>query len=652
MPPISRQSHNLEVGEQFEGKYEIVRELGSGGFGMVYLAYQQAMDRHVAIKVLKSNLDQQRAAEAKERFLREVKVISRLRHPHTVTIHDFGESTNHDLLYMVLEFVDGEPLNDILETEGAQTPVRAMTLTTQIARSLSEAHNHGVVHRDLKPANIMVTQLEGEGDFVKVLDFGIARLLARSDRDLTRASLDDDDGDKIIGTPRYMSPEQVRGDEVDARSDVYCLGLLLYEMLVGEPAVRGDTTMALITQQVSPDPLELPKLNAFPESVARILRRATAKTPSNRYAGADGLIKDLQKALRHDYAGDSSGRVARAGSSSSGPLTAPDSAQQRADAPPGSRTTDDWQSDDAGLELQSATNAERNERRNENGGLYEPDDLEETGDRFAGAPAPSLDQDPFDGENSDPEKRDPPTDQPNQNQKRPPPDRPAPSPQPDHTRRSVGWFGLSLSILLAVAGVYVAFVTIGALLGTFLEGSTRLLAALAVATILPVFGALMGSPPDRQRFDKRAPATTVWSRRLSSIGILCVGTALLAFIALPDRVVPRLYTDANWFLPSSEATTVTDLNQRTSRALSSGAGATLQAVGLFDGTDRSSNRTVPSRPAEASARHRPRAAPDSTVPDADTDTDTGTDASNEPSTPPDKPTDDQDDDQDDQYEEW
>lgn len=618
---------------------------------MVYLAYQQAMDRHVAIKVLKSNLDQQRAAEAKDRFLREVKVISRLRHPHTVTIHDFGESTHHDLLYMVLEFVDGDPLSDILETEGAQTPVRAMTLTTQIARSLSEAHNHGVVHRDLKPANIMVTQLEGEGDFVKVLDFGIARLLARSDRDLTRASLDDDDGDKIIGTPRYMSPEQVRGDEVDARSDVYCLGLLLYEMLVGEPAVRGDTTMALITQQVSPDPLELPKLNAFPESVARILRRATAKNPTDRYAGADGLIKDLQKALRHDYAGDSSGRVARAGSSSSGPLTASDSAKPRGDESPGSRTTDDWQSDDAGFELQSAPDAERNERRDEEGGLYEPDDLEETGDRFAGAPAPSLDQDPFTGEESDPERRDPPTDQPNQT--RPPPDRPAPSPQPDHPRRSVGWFGLALSILLALVGVYVAFVTVGALLGEFLEGSTRLLAALAVATILPVFGALMGSPPDRQRFDKRTPASTVWSRRLSSIGILCVGTALLAFIALPDRTVSRLYTDANWFLPSSEATTVTDLNQRTSRALSSGAGATLQAVGLYDGSDRPSNRTVPPRPAEASAKHRPTVNSDSTGPDADTDS--GTDASNEPSTPADKPTDDQDDEQDDQdeqYEEW
>jgi len=640
VPPISRQSHNLEVGEQFEGKYEIVRELGSGGFGMVYLAYQQAMDRHVAIKVLKSNLDEQRAAEAKDRFLREVKVISRLRHPHTVTIHDFGESTHHDLLYMVLEFVDGEPLHDILETEGAQAPVRAMTLTTQVARSLSEAHNHGVVHRDLKPANIMVTQLEGEGDFVKVLDFGIARLLARSDRDLTRASLDDDDGDKIIGTPRYMSPEQVRGDEVDARSDVYCLGLLLYEMLVGEPAVRGDTTMALITQQVSPDPLELPKLNAFPESVARILRRATAKTPRDRYAGADGLIKDLQKALRHDYAGDSSGRVAPAGSSSSGPLVAPDSAQPRPGNSPGSRTTDDWQSDEA----------ERSEQRSEEGGLYEPDDLEETGDRFAGAPAPSLDQDPFNPENSDPEKRDPPTDQPDKNQTRPPPDRPAPSPQPDHPRRSVGWFGLSLSILLAVVGVYVAFVTVGALLGEFLEGSTRLLAALAVATILPVFGALMTSPPDRRRFDKRASASTIWSRRLSSIGILCVGTAVLAFIALPNRTVPRLYTDANWFLPSSEATTVTDLNERTSRALSSGAGATLQAVGLYDGSDRSSNRTVPPRPAEASAKHRPSPNPDSPGPDADTDAET--DTSNQPSTSPDKPTDNQNDEQDDQYEEW
>ena len=284
----------LDIGAEFEGKYRIVRELGRGGFGTVYLAYQEKMDRHVAIKVLKSGIGEVHAT-AKDRFLREVKIISKLRHPNTVTIHDFGE-TSRGVLYMVLEFVEGETVKQQLKRDGAQPYARALRIARQIAKSLAEAHRHGVIHRDLKPANIMVTKLHGEPDFVKVLDFGVARLLRTDDKDLTSVGLPDGERE-LIGTPRYMSPEQVRGESLGPASDVYSVGLILYEMLIGEPAVQGDTTMALITQQISPEELKLEGLPALPPPLANLIRKATAKKMGRRFQGAEAFNAQLEQVL-------------------------------------------------------------------------------------------------------------------------------------------------------------------------------------------------------------------------------------------------------------------------------------------------------------------------------------------------------------------
>ena len=284
----------LQPGQVFEGKYKILRELGRGGFGMVYLAFQEGMDRHVALKVLKSSVTQQ-APSAKERFLREVKIISKLKHPNTVTIHDFGETYDGGL-YMVLEFVEGETLKQVLKREGAQDSLRAADLARQIARSLSEAHRHGVVHRDLKPANIMITSIEADKDFVKVLDFGVARLLDPKTNDLTSVGLPEGERE-LIGTPRYMSPEQVRGESLTGASDIYGLGLILYEMLCGEPAVQGDTTMGLITQQISPEPLKLVHLPHFPPALQDIIRIATSKQLSDRFQTAEQMADALENCL-------------------------------------------------------------------------------------------------------------------------------------------------------------------------------------------------------------------------------------------------------------------------------------------------------------------------------------------------------------------
>ena len=289
---------HLQRGYIFEGKYRIQGELGRGGFGMVYLAYQIGMDRNVALKVLKPDLQVEASMTARERFLREVKIISKLRHPNTVTIHDFGE-TGDGLVYMVLEYVDGETLKDVINRRGAFRDERASKVCIQVAKSLSEAHRHGIIHRDLKPANIMLTELGGEEDFVKVLDFGIARLRGGRDKaseDLTSVGVAPGER-QLIGTPRYMSPEQVRGEELTGASDVYSLGLMFYEMLTGEPAVTGNTAMALITQQISPEPLRLGNLNRLHPALQRVVQRAVAKSMQHRYRTVDVMAQELEQAL-------------------------------------------------------------------------------------------------------------------------------------------------------------------------------------------------------------------------------------------------------------------------------------------------------------------------------------------------------------------
>ncbi len=281
----------IEIGQVFEGKYRILRELGRGGFGMVYLAYQENMDRYVALKALKPGASQA-AASAKERFLREVRIIAKLKHPNTVTIHDFGTSPQGHM-YMLLEYVEGETLKQVLKRDGPQDALRVSDLARQIARSLAEAHKHGVVHRDLKPANIMITNIESEKDFVKVLDFGVARLLDPKTSDLTSVGLPEGERE-LIGTPRYMSPEQVRGESLTGASDIYSLGLILYEMMCGEPAVQGETTMALITQQISPEPLRMPHLPTFDPMVQDIVRIATAKAVQDRFQTAEQVAEALE----------------------------------------------------------------------------------------------------------------------------------------------------------------------------------------------------------------------------------------------------------------------------------------------------------------------------------------------------------------------
>ena len=263
-------------------RYRVERELGSGGMATVYLAQDLKHQRTVAIKVLRPELA---ASLGTERFLREIEIAARLDHPHVLPLYDSGESAG--LLYYVMPFVEGESLRDRLEREG-QLPVEdAIRITREVADALSAAHRTGIIHRDIKPENILLS-----GGHARVADFGIARALSvAGGARLTSSGV-------AIGTPAYMSPEQAAGQEnLDARSDLYALGCVLYEMLAGETPHSGPTAQSIMVKRLT-EPV--PRLSGLRETVSpaleRVVHRILSKSPADRPASAASLIEELDRA--------------------------------------------------------------------------------------------------------------------------------------------------------------------------------------------------------------------------------------------------------------------------------------------------------------------------------------------------------------------
>ncbi len=220
-------------GRVLDGRFEIIRRIGAGGMGSVYLARQTSMDREVAVKVL--HPDRVNDKDARHRFRIEAAAVSRLRNPHTISVFDFGEDQDGGL-FLVMELLDGKPLSEIISVS-SQVPVdTAVSIVDQVLESLIEAHALGVLHRDLKPDNIFVKEKSDGTVFVKVLDFGIAKVMGGNVSSKTFAGV-------VFGTPAYMSPEQVMGKELDARTDLYALAVMLFEMLVGRVPITGKNPM-------------------------------------------------------------------------------------------------------------------------------------------------------------------------------------------------------------------------------------------------------------------------------------------------------------------------------------------------------------------------------------------------------------------------
>lgn len=290
----------LKPGETFEERYRIEDILGIGGFAHVYRATQVDLDRDVALKVLRPvNSDDPASTDADEtmerwvkRFKREAKVIADLRDPHTITMYDYGH-TDSGMLYMVFEHISGQSLKEVLEESGPVSPRRAVAILRQSLSSLQEAHAMGILHRDIKPANIMVYDHVGRRDQVKILDFGIAKPMM--DHEDATASSDLTQEGKIIGTPRYMAPEQLLGEgDTGPHSDIYSLGLVVYELIYGEQAVSGDTTMKIISKQVSEDPIEIPRASHVPHALHDLLEKMLQKNISERYQSADELLEIVE----------------------------------------------------------------------------------------------------------------------------------------------------------------------------------------------------------------------------------------------------------------------------------------------------------------------------------------------------------------------
>jgi serine/threonine-protein kinase len=255
--------------------------------GTVYSAWQSGMERQVAVKLLRSDLAHDH--DLQRRFLREARAAARLSHPNIVCVHLVGE-TEAGVPYLVMEYLQGETLDDLLEREESLAPRRAVAIARQIACALADAHAAGVVHRDLKPANIILTQRRASGELVKIVDFGIAKVahsaLLNASTRLTRDGV-------VFGTPHYIAPEQAQGAELDGRADIYSLGCLLYRMLSGTLPFDG-AAVAVMLAHISRKPTHL--LEVAPgvdRRLAAIVMRCLAKDPAERFADAEGLAAAL-----------------------------------------------------------------------------------------------------------------------------------------------------------------------------------------------------------------------------------------------------------------------------------------------------------------------------------------------------------------------
>jgi serine/threonine-protein kinase len=278
------------IGRVMAGRYRIDAFVGSGAMGRVYRATQRQLDKTVAVKILNTNLLGDGSAQ--QRFLREAQAASRIDHPNSVAVFDFGHEPD-GTVFIVMEYLRGESLGDVLEREGALPAARCVAIMSQVLAALSEAHQHGVVHRDLKPENIMLVARAGDdGCAVKVADFGIAKVL---DGDHPGALKITATG-IIPGSPAYISPEQAQGRAVDGRSDLYQCGVLLYEMVTGEIPFGGESAVAVLMQHITePAPSPRARNPRCPPALERLILRAMQKDPALRFADARAMRHALKE---------------------------------------------------------------------------------------------------------------------------------------------------------------------------------------------------------------------------------------------------------------------------------------------------------------------------------------------------------------------
>ena len=260
-------------------RYQIIRKIGDGGMAFVYQAKDKLLNRIVAVKVLRPEFADD--AEFLAKFKREAEAVANITHPNIVNVYDVGQEDK--VHYIVMEYVDGQNLKEIIKNEGVLDEYTALDITKQIAQALSAAHKKGVIHRDIKPHNILISN---EGRQVKVADFGIAKAVSNST--ITNIG-------SIIGSVHYFSPEQAKGQPVAKNADLYSLGIVLYEMIIGRVPFRGDSPISIALQHINEDiEFTQEEKTKIPHSVRTLISKLTEKSPEDRYQSAEEVIEDIE----------------------------------------------------------------------------------------------------------------------------------------------------------------------------------------------------------------------------------------------------------------------------------------------------------------------------------------------------------------------
>lgn len=293
-----------------DGQFQVLQKIGSGGMGSVYKASQPAMNRMVAIKILHPKLAARK--DLTSRFRREARAMSQLTHPNTAKVFMYGELEESGSLYIVMEYLEGKNLNQVLRRGGAMKPDRAIPILVAVCGALQEAHAMGIVHRDLKPENIFLCQQGGLVDYPKVLDFGLAKV---TERQMQPGSIILTQEGMVFGTPEFMSPEQAQGKTLDARSDIYSLAIILYEALTGKLPFRAKTPMEYIQLHANAEPIALNQRvegKRFARGLEQAMAKAIQKDPADRYQSATEFAKALEPFAKADPPAGGSGASGKA----------------------------------------------------------------------------------------------------------------------------------------------------------------------------------------------------------------------------------------------------------------------------------------------------------------------------------------------------
>jgi len=280
------------VGSIIADRYHVIRKLGEGGMGQVYLAEHVKMGRKSALKIMRPSVVKD--VESISRFNREAANASRISHANVAAVYDFGETTD-GIIYLAMEFVDGTTVAALIDQLGALPPKRAAEITRQAAEGLAAAHDTGVVHRDLKPENLMIAKTRGGEDLVKIVDFGIAKAAGGGPQKVTKTGL-------VVGTPDYMSPEQLAGDPVDGRSDIYSLGIVAFNMLTGKLPFSSDSAQESMIMRLTDPPKRLGEMRpevGWPVEIQDAIDKALAREVGQRYQTAVDFGRDLARAAQN-----------------------------------------------------------------------------------------------------------------------------------------------------------------------------------------------------------------------------------------------------------------------------------------------------------------------------------------------------------------